>query len=416
MISSGVNGGDGPSSTGDNLITVDFTTNKPRSERVTNERPTHNSPSSRADVQYLSQFNDPFTELATRLTDFFSKPESENHQAQEIKNACWNDLTDDKRPVFEPNFGNLRDAQFSKSPEGLTITLSQDHVEQGYLQVLSDLTLVAEVIKRSISKEAEDPIGFTANPIENIKIISHPKRNTEISVKEMIKNEPYEVGPEFKFVNSRKDGVIPVANGMFNLGDVQAGKLRTPHKNNHELEVLAFKNTPDPILEMFAINKPLLTARNTIYLASPANPDSYEHEAIMDAFDYQTPRAELINILSNYNNDGKVFYATTHNPPKRGSLETSHVDPNSATILRNMLDYSQDANNPERYHPNTLDMLRHRDLDPLARIDALTLLTQGTYPQHPNGGLLTTQYTLEHRDMGKLREIHAKHQKAANKR
>ena len=275
---------------------------------------------------------------------------------------------------------------------------------------------MAEVIKRLIDNRTEDCItGFNAHPVEKIKIISHPKRNTEITVKQMIGNQPYEVGPEFKFVNSRNDGIIPVANGMFNLGDVHGGELRTPSESNHHLEALAFKNTNDPILDMFAVNKPLFTARNTIHLASAANPNSYEHEAIMDAFKYREPRAKLIEILSDHN-EGKVFYATTHKPPERGSLEKSHVDPNYASVLRKMSDYIKDGDSPERYHHNTLEMLGHHNLNQLARIDALTLLTQGTYPQHPDEGLLTTQYTLKHRDMGKLREIHAKHQEAANKR
>jgi hypothetical protein len=420
MMDSGVDGANGinlhnkPSS---KVIEANFTPGAERGRIAKSEEPPRLT-GSRANVEELSQKNDPFGDLATRLADFFSKPESLNDKAPAIKNACWNDLTD-KKPVFEPNFDNLRKAQFSKSPEGgLTITLSPDHVDQGYLQVLSDLTLVAEVIKRSIYKNAEDPIrGFVdAEPIEKIKIITHPERNAEISVQEMIKNKPYEVGPEFKFVNSRKDGVIPVANGMFNLGDVQADKLRTPLNNNHKLEIFAFKNTPDAILETFAINKPLLTARNTIYLASPANPNSYEHEAIMDACDYKRHRVELISILSDHNDDSRVFYPTTHNPPSRRSLEKSHVDPLYADRLRKMLDYTQDEDNPERYHLNRLEVLGHRDLDPLARIDALALLTQGTYPEHPDEGLFTTQYARTHRDMKKLREIHKKHQEAANKR
>ena len=315
-----------PANTSNRVIPVNFTSGN--RGRILNDNNSGVNQPGRPRVEELSKKNDSFEELATRLTDFFSKSESQNDQAQEIKNACWNDLTDDKKPVFEPDFSNLKNAQFSKSSEGLTITLSKEHVNEGYLQVLSDLTLVAEVIKRSINQNSENAIvGFTSDPIEKIKIISHPKRNTEITVQEMRKNNPYEIGPEFKFVNSRKDGIIPVANGMFNLDDVLAGKHRTSGENNHQLEVLAFNRSENtlnnPLLHMFEIHKPILTAQNKIYLATDANPDSYENEAIMRAFKYQDPQNKLLELLGDHNN-GKVFHKTTHKPPKRYSPDTDH--------------------------------------------------------------------------------------------
>ena len=401
----------GQTDAGQTTNVVAITTRKPVPVIESTENPLlppGNSPVS-TDIRRLSQKNDPFGDLATRLTDVFS--ESRNNKAQEIKNACWSDLTEDKKPVFEPNFENLKTAQFSKSPEGLTITLSPDHVDQGYLQVLSDLTLVAEMIKRSINKNSENSIvGFTSDPIEKIKIISHPKRNTVITVQAMIKNNPYEIGPEFKFVNSRKDGIIPVANGMFNLDDVQADKLRTRSENNHQLEVLAFNRSENtlnnPLLHMFAMQKPILTAQNRIYLTPLANSDSYEHEAIMRAFKYEPHHQKLLEFLGQHNG-GTVFHKTTHNPPTRESLETSHLDPSYTDAVREMSDYTRDQEKPEYYHHGTEEMLRHPDLGLLARMDGLTLLEQGTYPK--DEGLLTTRYTKENVDRELLLNIHAKH-------
>ena len=405
-----------PANTSNRVITVNFTGGE-RGKVIDSLAIAPSTRFSRTDAQNFSQGNDPFEELTTRLTDFFSKPESQNDRAQEIKNACWDDLTDDKKPVFEPDFSNLKNAQFSKSPEGLTITLSPEHVNEGYLQVLSDLTLVAEVIKKSISKEAEDPIGFTSNPIEKIKIISHPERNTEITVQEMRKNNPYEIGPEFKFVNLRKDGIIPVANGMFNLDDVLAGKHRTSGENNHQLEVLAFnrlENTlNNPLLHMFEIHKPILTAQNKIYLTTDANPDSYENEAIMQAFKYHDPQNKLLELLGDHNN-GKVFHKTTHKPPQRYSPDTDHLDPIYTASIRNMSDYTPDDKNSEYYHHGTGEMLRHPDLGALARIDSLKLLTQGAYTKDYEG-MLTTQYTKNNVNRQLLLDIHTKHQAAATK-
>ena len=414
MAGSGVSGGDGPT----NVVQVNFQSPGHPNRGRTNSATASSTKTLRTEAEELSKRNDPFQKLTTRLTYFFSKPESQNDKAQEIKNACWDDLTDDKRPVFEPNFGNLTNATFSKSPKGLTITLSQDHVDQGYLQVLSDLTLVAEVIKRSINQNSENAIvGFTSDPIEKIKIISHPKRNTEITVQEMRKNNPYEIGPEFKFVNSIKNGIIPVANGMFNLDDVLAGKHRTSGENNHQLEVLAFNRSENtlnnPLLHMFEIHKPILTAQNKIYLTTDANPDSYENEAIMQAFKYHDPQNKLLELLGDHNN-GKVFHKTTHKPPQRYSPDTDHLDPIYTASIRNMSDYTPDDKNSEYYHHGTGEMLRHPDLGALARIDSLKLLTQGAYTKDYEG-MLTTQYTKNNVNRQLLRDIHTKHQAAATK-
>jgi hypothetical protein len=243
MAISGVSGGNGPSGH-NNVIRVNFQPpgHPSRGKIQSPTAPLIDPP--RANAEELSKRDDPFQKLATRLTNFFSNPESDNNKAQEIKNACWDNLTEEEKPVFKPDFANLRNAQFFKSPEGLTITLNPGHVDQGYLQVLADLTLVAEMIKKSIDKDAEDSIGgFNSHPIEKIKIISHPDRNLTLSSPEIIKISDYQLGPEFKFIESEAYGLIPVANGMFNLNDVQEGKLSTPNNNNNHLDNGVIKNS-----------------------------------------------------------------------------------------------------------------------------------------------------------------------------
>jgi hypothetical protein len=375
---------------------------------------------SRVGVEGLSQRNDPFGELATRLTDFFS--ESRNDKAQAIKNACWGELKSDKKPVFEPNFENLRAATFSKSPEspeGLTITLSPEHVNEGYLQVLSDLTLVAEVIKRSIYKGGEDIIeGFTSDPIEKIKIITHPERNLVIPGEEIVKNNPYEIGPEFKFIKSATYGLIPVANGMFNLNDFQTGKLRTPNKGNKRLEPLAFnslnKSLYDPILQMFEIQRPYLTAQNKIHL-TPLDTDSYGYEITMYAFGYKDAQTQLLTLLGEHNK-GDVFANTSHQRPTHQSLDVCHLDAKYTTSIREMSRYKTDENQSSYRHHGTSEMLEHTDLSPLTRIDALKAINQGVNPRRVVGGTLLPLYASEHADLDRIQEIHRKYEAAGKRR
>jgi hypothetical protein len=373
-----------------------------------------------ASLKDLSQGNDPFEELTTRLTDFFSKPESENNQAQGIKNACWNNLTEEQKPVFKPDFDNLRTAQFSKSPEGgLTITLSSNHVYQGYLQVLSDLTLVAEVIKRSIYKGAENPIGgFDAKHIEKIKIITHPERNLVIPGEEIVKNNPYEIGPEFKFIKSATCGLIPVANGMFNLDDFITGKLRTPNNNNSHLEPLAFnslnKSLNDAVLQLFELQRPYLTAQNKIHL-TPLNTDSYGYEITMDAFGYKGAQTELLTLLGKHNN-GDVFTDTSHQRPRDQSLEVCHLDPKYTISVREMSRYKPDEQQLSYHHHGRQEMLEHQDLNVLSRFDALKAINQGANPRKGTGGTLLPLYASVHADTDRMHEIHRKYEAAGKRR
>jgi hypothetical protein len=399
IISDTRDGGDGPSNTPSNLIIGDFTRNRTRSERVTNPGQTHNSLSSRADVQYLSQVNDPFTELATRLTDFFS--ESESNKAQEIKKACWDDLTEEKKPVFEPNFGNLRNAKFSKNPEGLTITLSQDHVEQGYLQVLADLTLVAEVIKRLIDNRTEDCItGFNAHPVEKIKIISHPDRNLLIPLNQIKRNLDYKIGPEFKLIES-KSGLTPVASGMFNLDDVQANKLKTPSDNNSHLGDLAFNaRTENPLQEMYDLRTAYLTASNKIFL-TPLN-NSRGTNLVMEGFGYDKPNQELEDLVGQHNK-GRIYNNDISSVPLRRDIGTTSLDPDYRKALREMSDYELET--PNKILHRSPEALSHRQIGPLVTIDALQLFKREIAVVAPDGTWIIPGYALDNVDHRAIHRI-----------
>ena len=400
MISSEISGGDGPSNTPSNLIIGDFTRNRTRSERVANPGQTHSSLGYRADAQGLFQAHDPFTELATRLTDFFSNPESDNNKAQEIKNACWDNLTDGKKPVFEPNFENLRNAKFSKSQEGLTITLSQDHVEQGYLQVLSDLTLVAEVIKRSIDKSTEDSItGFTSNPIENIKIISHPDRNLLIPLNQINRNLDYKIGPEFKLIES-KSGLTPVASGMFNLDDVQANKLKTPSSNNSHLGDLAFNaRTENPLQEMYDLRTAYLTASNKIFL-TPLN-KARGTNLVMEGFGYDKPNQELEDLVGQHNK-GRI-YNNDISVPLRRDIGTTSLDPDYRKALREMSDY--ELENPNKILHRSPEALSHPQIGRLIAIDALQLFKREIAVVAPDGTWIIPGYAIDNVDHGAILRI-----------
>jgi hypothetical protein len=340
----------------------------------------------------LSEGNDPFKELATRLTDFFSK-ESENHQAQEIKSACWNDLTDDKKPVFEPTFENLTGAKFSKNPEGgLTITLSPDHVNQGYLQVLSDLTLVAEVIKKSISRgETEHSIGFTSNPIENIKIISHPERNLVIPASKITKNLNYQIGPEFKFIESGTYGLIPVASGMFNLDDVQKGKLKTRNNNNNsKLEQFAFNGSATNTLAHVAdLRKMYFTPYNTMFV-SPMNESHRAYRIIQDGFEYREPTEQFEEIIKNHNSGPIYDHMIT--PAISCSTEASPLDASYTGAVREMgLLQKKDKDSETFIHGNP-DIFTNKDLSELTKVDSLKLLTHGVNLTYPDGNTILPKY------------------------
>lgn len=406
----------------DNIIPVDFSARKKIEEQTeTSALEPSSSIEPRTAIQRFSQGNDPFKELAIRLTDFFSTPESQNNnQAQEIKDACWDNLREEQKPVFKPDFDNLRTAQFSKSPEGgLNITLSSNHVDQGYLQVLSDLTLVAEMIKRSIYKGAENPIeGFDAKHIEKIKIITHPKRNLVIRGEEIVKNNPYEIGPEFKFIKSATYGLIPVANGMFNLDDFTTGKLRTPNNQNSHLEPLAFnssnKSLNDAVLQLFEVQRPYLTAQNKIHL-TPLNTDSYGYEITMEAFGYKGAQTELLTLLGKHNN-GDVFTNTSHQRPKYQSLEVCHLDPKYTISVREMSRYEPDKQQLSYHHHRRPEMFEHQDLNVLSRIDALKAINQGANPRKGTGGTLLPLYASQHANLDRISEIHKKYEAAAQRR
>lgn len=344
----------------------------------------------RPKLKQLSQGNDPFEELATRLTDFFSKPEAQNDKAPAIKNACWNDLTDDKKPVFEPTFENLTGAKFSKNPEGgLTITLSQEHVNEGYLQVLSDLTLVAEVIKRSIHQNSENAIvGFTSDPIEKIKIITHPERNLVIPVDQITKNLDYKIGPEFKFIKSETYGLIPVANGMFNLSDVQAGKLRAPISSNSHLESLAFNASDDnPLPQITDFRKTYFTAFNKLFV-SPMNEHHRAYRIIQDGFEYRKPTENFEQIIKEHNN-GQI-YDHMNTPAISRSTEASHLDASYTGAVREM-GRLQEKNSETFIHGNP-DIFANQQLSELTKVDSLKLLTHGVNLTYPDGNTILPKY------------------------
>jgi hypothetical protein len=398
MAISGVNGGDGPSGTDSKVIRVNF---GDRSHRIiTNPGQTHSSPSYRADARDLFQVHDPFTELATRLTDFFSKPESENHEAQEIKNACWNDLADDKRPVFEPNFENLRNAKFSKSQEGLIITLSKDHVDQGYLQVLADLTLVAEVVKRSINRNTEDSItGFNSNPIEKIKIISHPDRNLLIPLNQIQRNLDYKIGPEFKLIES-KSGLTPVASGMFNLDDVQANKLKTPSDNNSHLGDLAFNaQTENPLQEMYDLRTAYLTASNKIFLTPLTR--ARGTNLVMEGFGYDKPNQELEDLVGQHNK-GRI-YNNDISVPLRRDIGTTSLDPDYRKALRTMSDYEFET--PTKILHRSPEALSHPQIGRLIAIDALQLFKREIAVVAPDNTWIIPGYAIDNANREAIHRI-----------
>jgi hypothetical protein len=373
----------------DNNKVVDFTIYRKSREKAQDAPDSPSITSTRQTVSELSQKNDPFEELATRLTDFFSKSESQNDQAQEIKNACWDDLTLDKQPVFEPNFENLTGAKFSKNPEGgLTITLSPNHVDQGYLQVLSDLTLVAEVIKKSISKEAEHPIGFTSNPIEKIKIISHPERNLVIPVEQITKNLDYQIGPEFKFIRSKNYGLIPVANGMLNLSDVQTGKLRTPIDSNSHLESLAFNASDDNALAQITdFRKTYLTAFDKLFV-SPMNESHKAYKIILDGFAYRKPTENFENIIRKHNK-GRIY--DHMNPPAISrSTEAYPLDAAYNGAVRQMgLHQQKDS---ETFIHMSPEIFTNGPLSRVTEADSLKLLTHGVNLTYPDGNTILPRY------------------------
>ncbi len=334
-----------PANTSNRVITVNFTGGE--RGRILDDNNSGVNQLGRPRVEELSKKNDSFEELATRLTDFFSQPEAQNDKASAIKNACWNDLTDDKKPVFEPDFSNLKNAQFSKSSEGLTITLSKEHVNEGYLQVLSDLTLVAEVIKRSISKEAEDPIGFTSNPIEKIKIISHPERNLVIPVDKITKNLDYQIGPEFKFIQSETYGLIPVANGMFNLDDVRGGKLGTVNKDNKYLEEFAFNGKDslnNPLSHVYDFNRSYLTPQNKIFILPPENKRMNGYRAVMEGYGYQKIQGQLQDILSIHNSGRIIDNSEGNQLDILGTTRRSYMDPIYKQAIRSTALYEDCGN------------------------------------------------------------------------
>jgi len=399
IISDTRDGGDGPSNTPSNLIIGDFTRNRTRSERVTNPGQTHNSLSSRADVQYLSQVNDPFTELATRLTDFFS--ESESNKAQEIKKACWDDLTEEKKPVFEPNFENLKNAKFSNSQEGLIITLSKDHVDQGYLQVLADLTLVAEVVKRLINRNTEGSItGFNSNPIEKIKIISHPDRNLLIPLNQLKRNLDYKIGPEFKLIES-KSGLTPVASGMFNLDDVQANKLKTPSDNNSHLADLAFNaQTENPLQEMYDLRTAYLTASNKIFL-TPLNNKARGTNLVMEGFGYDQPNQELEDLVGQHN-EGRI-YNNDISVPLRRDTGTTSLDPDYRKALRTMSDYEFET--PTKILHRSPEALSHPQIGRLIAIDALQLFKREIAVVAPDNTWIIPGYAIDNANREAIHRI-----------
>jgi hypothetical protein len=400
MAISGLSGGNGPS--GPNKVIIVNFQPPGHPDRGINNSATASINTLRANAEELSKRDDPFQELATRLTNFFSNPESDNNKAQEIKNACWNDLTEARKPVFRPDFANLRNAQFFESPEGLTITLDPGHVDQGYLQVLADLTLVAEMIKRSIDKDAEDSIGgFNSHPIEKIKIISHPDRNLTLSSPEIIKRSDYQLGPEFKFIESEAYGLIPVANGMFNLNDVQEGKLSTPNNNNNHLEEFAFNGKDslhNPLSHVYNFNRSYLTPQNTIFISPPMDERMNGFRAVRYAYGYGTLEAELETRLRNHNQGPIIDHLGI--PPRylHRTIDTYGRDPSYTRAIRHMAQY-QPADSDGRSRPDFQEEVEmNPDTQALLEIDALGLQrNNGTSPLKRREDIyITTKFAKKH--------------------
>ena len=391
-------GSDITSNNSSKVIPVSFT--KDNRGRVVGGNDSGVNQPRRLDAEKLSGKNDPFGDLATRLTDFFSQPEAQNDKASAIKNACWNDLTD-KKPVFEPNFENLKTAQFSKSPEGLTITLSPEHVNEGYLQVLSDLTLVAEVIKRLIDNRTEDGItGFNAHPVENIKIITHPDRNLVIPVEKINRNLDYQIGPEFKFIQSKSD-LTPVASGMFNLDDVQSNKLRTRSSNNNHLGDFAFNAlSENPLQEMYDLRTAYLTASNKIFL-TPLDNKTRGTKLVMEGFGYDRPNQELERIVGQHN-DGRI-YNKGISIPLESSIRTTSLDPSYTEAVRKISDYEIET--PNKILHGSPEALSHPQVERLTAIDALKLFNRSIAVVAPNNTWILPGYAMDHADREAITRI-----------
>lgn len=347
--------------------------------------------------QQVSSKNSSETIRETSLPRIYSKSDFQNDISEFLANPSLDKNLDkliqlslDEGIKLQPNPDNLKSINLETKGTDLVLNISQDHLKQGYMQVLSDLTLVAKFVDSKIQTEK-----MKANPFDSLNVVTRPDRNLLLSSEEIINSnqQVYEFGPEIKFLKlpNQKVSYNPYLVGLPRLEDVQRGEYSIGNNKQSFLESLALTphdlTTFNPVTDAALFRKPILGADNILRLSviSTGTPLHFifnhpqllykEDNALLEEKikqDFPQQRLHLHSFISPMADPAET------NPDRK--IKRSLLDPAWSEPILRILQYTNPPKESEFYgHHNRVYVsdqtpLSNPSFDELSRQHALTVV------------------------------------------
>lgn len=320
------------------------------------------------------------------LQNFLQRPSS-GHDLDKLIQSC----VDDGSKLL-PNADNLKSIKLETSANDLILNISTDHLKQGYLQVLSDLNLVAKFVDSKV----QDPKDIE-NIFKSLKVVSHPDRNLVLTLDQLAQNRSYEFGPEIKFVQFPKQkSYLPYLVGPPRLEDVEVGAYSIDQKNKQNfLQEIALSpknlDTFNPLTDVLTVRKPVLGVDGKFKIAFRNHTDKTDMMLFND-FGYHQHSEKLEDILR-ANGGMYAHFMPLLQPP---TLHNSVLHPPWSPAIREMIQYEPTPGKEERDLSVTgMEQLAHPVIQNLARQDALLVAEQAITPRIMKGGFFAPLFALE---------------------
>jgi len=325
-------------------------------------------------------------DLQNDLGEFLANP-SANHELDTFIKSCMDDGS-----KLMPDADNLKSIKLEAKGDHLVLNINPNHLKQGYLQVLSDLNLLAKFID---SKIQDSKNTFTENPFKSLKVVSHPDRNLVLTLDQLAVSRVYEFGPEIKFIQFPKQkSYLPYLVGPPRLEDVADGTYSTSKNKQGFLSEIALSphdlSTFNPLTDALTVRKPVLGLDGKLKLAV-RDKASVVDRMFFNDFGYDQHSEKLDNILRE--NTGIYLHSMPVLQPP--IPYNSVLNPPWSPPIREMLQYEPTPGKGERdFSVTNVEKLTNPVIDKLARQEALLIAEQAINPRM-NGGLFLPLFALE---------------------
>lgn len=326
-------------------------------------------------------------DLQNDLGEFLANP-SANHELDTFIKSCIDDGS-----KLTPNADNLKFIKLEAKGDHLVLNINPDHLKQGYLQVLSDLNLLAKFID---SKIQDSKNTFTENPFKSLKVVSRPDRNLILTPEQMATNESYEFGPEIRFIKfPNKLSHLPYLVGPPRLEDVASGAYSINQDKQNFLEEISLSpsnlDTFKPLTEALVLRKPVfgVDGKFQLTLREPALPSDKQMFGLLGYGNLSN------DIDSLFRKNGGLYLHNIILPQPADRLNDFILNPPFSEPIRKMLDYKPTPGKSNDFSCTNFTALGIPAIDKLARLDALIIGEQGITPRKEGGTMFLPVFAFD---------------------